>query len=59
MKLGDLAKWVKDKQEVWTDDTEVYVNFDAPYMYSITEAYEDEDNDCLVLATHPFQEVIK
>lgn len=59
MKLGDLAKWIKDKQEVWTDDTEVYVNLDAPYMYSITEAYEDEDNDCLVLATHPFQEVIK
>ena len=54
MNLGELSKWVKQMQMSWTDDTDIYVNIDAPYMYAIVDAYEDDEQDCLVIATHPF-----
>lgn len=54
MQLGVLICQLQEMQKQWTDDTEVYIDFDAPYCYAIDEVTEDEVVDAIILHTHPF-----
>lgn len=54
MQLGELIKQLQEYQKSWTDDTEVWIDFDAPYSYAVDEVIEDDGVDGIVLRTHPF-----
>ena len=54
MTLGETITRLQELQKSWTDDTDVFIHADLPLMYALQEVYEDEDSDCIVLATHPF-----
>lgn len=58
MQLGQLAEAINKLRNEWTDDTEVYIDFDCPRCYSLDEVEGNDELDLVLLHTHPFSDEV-
>lgn len=56
MTLKEMIDKLQSLREVWEDDTEIVMDFDAPQYYTISEVDDNCSEDYIVIVTHPWRD---